>query len=308
MRTVHSEHVYDAPMTSIGSLDPELLRTFLEVRRCGSMTRAAETLYLSQPAVTRRLARLERALDLRLFERLGKTLHATEAGDALAQEAVELLAHLDRLAESLRARKSGERGRLRIGASTTPGLYVLPRALSRFQEAHPGIELSFRVENSLEIERKILANELDVGFVGAHLAHSAIRLRRLFDDDIALYASEGHPLTSRRVNARELARSLAIVREPGSATRGLVDGWFLRRRAPWRRILEIGCPEAAKPLVRAGVGFSYISARGLEGPGGAGLARIGLADFAVRRPIYVALHAQKALSPSVRAFLRLVAS
>ena len=288
---------------------PDLLRTFLEVHRLGSMTRAAETLYLSQPAVTRRLARLERALGIRLFERLGKTLHATEAGRALAREAGAVVGSLDRLAESVQAHKDGEHGRLRIGASTTPGLYILPPLLRRFQEQYPAVEVVFSVENSLRIEQKILLNELDVGFVGAHLSHSAVRLRPLLQDEIVFYASLSHPLAGRRVvNPRDLAGLPCVVREPGSATRRLVDSWLVRRKASLQRTLEIGCPEAAKPLVRAGLGFSYMSARGLVGDGGAGLTRLRVTGMQIRRPIFLALHAQKVPLTPMRRFLETVAT
>ena len=287
--------------------NPDLLRTFLEVRRLGSLTRAAETLYISQSAVTRRLDRLERSLGLSLFERLGRRLRLTEAGETLATEAEGLVGSLDRLAEAIQARKSGAHGRLRIGASTTPGLYLLPPLVLRYQQEHPSVEVRFSVENSLHIEQKLLINELDLGFVGAHLSHAAMRLKPVFQDEIVVYASATHPLARRAsVSARDLAQLTCITREPGSATRKLVDRWLARRRVSLHNVLEIGCPEAAKPLVRAGLGFSYMSSRGLEGPGGAGLVRLKVAGFSLTRPIYLAMHAQKVPPPPMSAFLTLV--
>lgn len=284
--------------------DPDLLRTFLSVHRHGNLTRAAEELFVSQPAVSRRVGRLERSLGLPLFERLGKSLHLTEAGEALAREAAALIGSAERLAEVVRARRSGEEGRLRIGASTTPGLYLLPRVLMRFRARYPKVDVQYAVENSLHIEERIVRNDLDLGFVGAHLTHAALRLQPVYEDEVVLYAASSHPLAKpRTVPPKALEREVCVVREPGSATRRLVDSWLRRSRTKLGRTMEIGCPEAAKVLVRAGVGFSYMSASGLQGDGGAGLTRLPVANLNLKRPIFLVRHADKRLSPAMSAFL-----
>jgi DNA-binding transcriptional LysR family regulator len=286
------------------SADPDLLRTFLAVHRRRNLTRAAEDLLLSQPAVSRRLERLERSLGLDLFERLGKRLHPTEAGEALAREAASLLGAAGRLAEAVRAHRTGEEGRLRIGASTTPGLYLLPPALLRFRARFPKVEVRFEVENSRRIEERIVRNELDLGFVGARLTHAALRTRVVARDRIVLYAGERHPLAARRPpSPADLAEATCVAREPGSATRRLVDAWLARARVRPRDEVEIRCPEAAKVLVREGLGFSYMSASGLAGPGGAGLAVLPLGADRLQRPIFLARHADKRVSRAMTAFL-----
>lgn len=307
MRTLHSAHGYHARMGRFRA-DPDLLETFLAVRRRGSVTRAAEELFLSQPAVSRRIARLEASLGLVLFERLGKTLHPTDAGETLAEHAAAFLGSADRLTEAVRARQAGETGRLRIGASTTPGLYLLPAVLRRFRARHPEIDVRYSVENSLHIEEKIVRNDLDMGFVGAHLSHGSVRLERLVTDEIVWYAATTHPFVERRrtIAPKDLAEEPCLVRETGSATRRLVDAALRRARVRLQRTLLIGCPEAAKVLVRAGVGIAYMSSLGLEGPGAAGLARISVAKMDLSRPIHLALHADKRLSPSMRLFLEAV--
>jgi DNA-binding transcriptional LysR family regulator len=307
MRIAHSVHGYHARMVEWDA-DPVLLRTFVAIRRHGNLTRAADELFVSQPAVSRRLERLERSLGLPLFERLGRSLHTTEAGESLAKEADVLLGSLARLAEAVRARHAGEVGCLRIGASTTPGLYLLPEVLDRFRARSPEVDVRFSVENSLQIEERIVRNELDVGFVGAHLAHAALRLDALIDDEIVWYVGARHAWAKARrpVGPRELASQTAIVREPGSATRRLVDGSLRRARVRLGRTIQIACPEAAKVLVRAGLGVSYASASALAGEGGAGLRRIAVAGVDIRRPVFLALHRDKRMSPPMTAFLDLV--
>jgi DNA-binding transcriptional LysR family regulator len=289
--------------------DPDLLRTFLAVRRHGNLTRAADELLLSQPAVSRRIDRLEKSLGLELFERLGKSLHLTDAGEALAGEAASLIGAAGRLAEVVRARRAGEEGRLRVGASTTPGLYLLPEALLRFRARFPRVEVHFEVENSRRIEERIIRNDLDLGFVGAHLTHAALRLRVLLRDRIVFYVADTHALARKRtLSPRDLVPEVGIVREPGSATRRLADLWLRRSRAHPQRTLEIRCPEAAKVLVRAGLGFSYMSASGLTGAGGAGLSVLPFDGPRLERPIFVVRHADKRESSTMDAFLRTVAA
>jgi DNA-binding transcriptional LysR family regulator len=296
------------PMTDWDA-DPDLLRTFLAVRRHGNLTRAADELLLSQPAVSRRIDRLEKSLGLELFERLGKALHLTDAGEALAQEAASLIGAAGRLAEVVRARRAGEEGRLRVGASTTPGLYVLPEILLRFRSRFPKVEVHFEIENSQRIEERIIRNDLDLGFVGAHLTHAALRMRVLLRDHVVFYAAETHALARRRAVApRDLEREVGIVREPGSATRKLADAWLRRARTHLKRTLEIRCPEAAKVLVRAGLGFSYMSASGLRGEGGRGLSTLPFNGPKLERPIFVVRHADKRESSAMRAFLAAVTS
>jgi DNA-binding transcriptional LysR family regulator len=214
---------------------------------------------------------------------------------------------VERLAETVRARRSGHEGRLRVGASTTPGLYLIPSVLRAFEERFPAVDVRYSVENSLHIEEKIVRNDLDLGFVGAHLTHASLRLRPLVDDEVVWFAGATHPLAARRSprEPRDLASATCIVRESGSATRRLVDAWLRRARVQCRKTILIGCPEAAKALVRSGVGISYMSARGLEADGSIGLKRIPLQGPRISRPIYLVTHADKRIAPPMAAFLNL---
>jgi DNA-binding transcriptional LysR family regulator len=288
-----------------GEADPDLLRTFLAVRRHRNLTRAAEEQFLSQPAVSRRIQRLERALGLPLFERLGKAIHPTEAGEALAREAESLIGSAERLVEVVRAHKVGEEGRLRVGASTTPGLHLLPRVVVRFRERWPKVDVHYTVENSLRIQDRIVRNDIDLGFVGAHLTHGDVALRPVYRDEIVLYAAASHPLARRRALApRDLEHELCFVRESGSATRRLVDAWARRSRVRLSRTVEVGCPEAARVLVRSGLGFSYASRIGLRGEAGRDLRILPVATFRVTRPLFLVRHADKRMSRPMAAFLR----
>jgi DNA-binding transcriptional LysR family regulator len=290
---------------NFGTVDPKLLRTFLAVRRHGSFTEAAREAFLTQPAVSRRIRQLEAELGIRLFEQIGKSLHLTDAGRVLAAEAEKLLGSIERSAEAVRAVRSVEHGSLRIGASSTPGFYLLPRIVGRFHRRFPGVDLGYVVDNSLRIEERIVRNELDLGFVGAHLTHEDLRLEPVARDEVVCFAHPSHPLARRaRIAAGQIEGQMWVTRERGSATRSLVEEWLAREGIHMSKTIELGCPEAVKALVAAGVGMSAISIHGLREEPRARLARLRIARMRLLRPIFLARHADKHVSPVMEAFLR----
>jgi DNA-binding transcriptional LysR family regulator len=205
----------------------------------------------------------------------------------------------------VRSGLAGGGERLRVGASTTPGLYHLPAVLRGFRLRHPGVELSFCIENSVGIESKLIRNDLDLAFVGIPLKAAGLRSRQVADDELVCYAAATHPLARQAATPRALAAETCITREPGSATRGLMERCLRRARVRPARTIEITGPEAAKVLVRAGLGFAYTSRAGLRGPLGAGLRELAIPGLRVARPIHLVLHAGKRLSPAMRAFVDL---
>lgn len=288
-------------------MNPHHLRTFAAVYGRLNYTRAAEDLFLSQPAVSRQIKQLEADLGVRLFEQIGKSLHPTDAARVLIAEAERLLGAIERAGEAVRAHRSASRGSLRVGASSTPGFYLLPRVLGRFHRSHPGVELSYMVENSLRIEQGILRNELDLGFVGAPLGSADIHQEHILDDEIVGFAAPDHPLAGRTIQPAELAGAVRVTRELGSATRRLFEEWLAAEGVDAGRAIALRCPEAVKVLVAAGIGFSFMSACGLEAEiRGGRLARLDVHGLDLRRPLCLVRHRDKHESPVMAGFLRLV--
>ena len=289
-------------------MNPEHLKTFLAVRKHLSYTRAAEERFLSQPAVSRQIQQLSRELGVSLFELIGKSVHLTDAGRTLAQEAERLLADIDRVAESVARNRSAESGRLRIGAGTTPGFYLLPAALGRFARKAPGVELHYTVEDSHSIEQKILRNELDLGFVGVAPRSEEIVAEPFAEDEIICLASPSHALAAKkRIDVKSLERETWILRHRGSATRELFESWLAKQGGAVGRTIELGCPEAVRSLVVAGVGFTYMSrlAVGTE-LRRKRLQRLPVKGLRLRRTIFVIRHVDKHVSPVLEAFLSIV--
>ena len=291
-------------------MSPTHLRTFLAVQRHLNYTHAARELLLSQPAVSRQMRQLEAALGVRLFEQMGKRLHLTDAGKTLLREASKLLGSFDRVRESVRAHQEAHRGSLRLGASTTPGLYLLPSILGRFHRARPDVDVAFSVENSLGIERAVLQNEIDLGFVGTRLASQELVQEPVARDEIVFFAGASHVLAGRkRVEPPALEKEVLVTREKGSATRKLVDTWLSRARVSFERSLALGSPEAVKALVAGGFGVSFFSLHGLKDDiGRRRVARLPVPGFKVERTIFAVRHKDKHESPLLRSFLDLVRS
>lgn len=286
-------------------MTPDQLRTFLAVSRHLSHTRAGRELHLSQSAVWRRVRQLEGELDVRLVEQFGKTLHLTDAGRVLAHEGEELLGHLGRVLESVREHTKGLHGRLRIGASTTPGYFLLPRALGRLHREHPELELRYQIANSSRIEQEILRNELDIGFVGGPLQSAELATEQLATDHIVCIASEDNPLArKRRVRPDELVRELCVVREPGSATRQLFESWLMSTGLRLERTLEVSSPQSGLALVAAGLGFSFVPRLALRGET-IPVVELAVTGLRIPRPITAAWHRSKHFRSPMKRLLEL---
>ncbi len=150
-------------------MDIRDLEVFLSVARHLNFTRAGEEVHLSQPSVSVRVRQLEEEFKVKLFEQLGKKVALTEAGRLLEPHARRVLAALDDARHVIEEIRELERGVLRIGASTTPGIYLVPKLLAKFKSRHPKIETHLEVADTRQVEEGLIRNEYDIGFVGGHL-------------------------------------------------------------------------------------------------------------------------------------------
>jgi DNA-binding transcriptional LysR family regulator len=288
-------------------LEPAWLATFLAVAEHRNYTRAAQALFLSQSAVSRQMQALQRALGLALVEQLGKRLALTAAGRDFLPHAEQLRAGLGRAFEALEPHRPGRGGRLRVGASTTPGLYLLPDALAAFAARHPDTSLEFRVADSRTIGDALARNDLDLGFVGGPAAREDLRTEVVADDRIAVYAAVRHPLARRRqIRPTALVAETFVVRPVGSATRDAFDSWLAAGDLRLRHTIEIACPEAAKRLVEAGLGLAISSRFGLSLTRDAGLVRLPVTGLDLRRQILAVRHRDKRDAAAAAALVDLV--
>jgi DNA-binding transcriptional LysR family regulator len=289
-------------------LTPDRLRTFLAAARHLSFTRAAAEVHLSQPAVSRQIAQVEAALGAKLFEQRGKAVHLTDAGRAFVPAAARILGDVERALEIVPALEGGRGGRLRVGASSTPGLYLIPKVLGAFHARWPEVELTYTVANTTRIEELIVRNELDLGFVGAHLAGGELVVTPFARDEVVCAAAARHPLAvrSRRAAPEELGRETLVLGEAGSATRVLFEAWLAAAGGSSGRTVELGSPEAIKAVVAGGFGVGVLPRLALARGSGRGLREVKVAAPPLTRNLSSVRHPSKPVSPAMTAFLRLV--
>ena len=242
------------------------LKIFLAVSERLNYTRAGEDVNLSQSGVSVRVRELERELGVKLFEQLGKKIALTEAGRILEPYARRVVAAVDDARQAIEEFRGLERGRLRIGASTTPGMYIVPRIIAEFKRRYPKIEISLGIKDTRGVEEGILRNEYDFGFVGSHLTGGDdIEAIAWCVDELLLIAAPKHALTRRKaINFRDITKESFIFRERGSATQAVVENSLREAGLQLEAVIELGNPEAIKQAVQSGLGIAFISKFAVE--------------------------------------------
>ena len=247
-----------------GPMNLYRLKIFLAVARRLSYSRAAEDLFISQPAVSRHVATLQRELGAQLLGQSGNRIFLTEAGRMVYGYAQRLFDVEEELSRALAEVANLGRGHLRLGASSTPGVYLLPPAVAGFQERYPGIEVSLLVANSEEVETRVLAGELDLGFVGMSF-QPGLQSLPYARDRLVIVAHPSHPLASEGAIRLERLRSERfLLREPGSGTRRVLDEELGRHGYRPGMVMELAGCEAVKRGAMAGMGIAAVSGYSVE--------------------------------------------
>lgn len=287
-------------------MDLPPLRSFLVLARTGNVTRAAEELQLTQPAVSNQLARLERELGLPLFDRTPKGMALTEAGRLFRRYAEEALGRLVDGREAIAQLAGLERGALAIGGGATATTYLLPPLLGRFHAQHPAIRLFVREQGSQAVVTSVLAGELDLGLVTLPLqAPSGARLHveRWVEDELLLIVPPGSPLERRRsFRWRDLEGQSLVLFEAGTAVRALIDQHLARAGIAVEVAMELRSIESIKQMVAQGIGAAFVSRFALQ------RRREGLAcaDAPLKRDLALITRADRLPSAAARAFLNLL--
>ena len=236
------------------------LRVFTEVARHLSFVRAAEALHLTPPAVTMQVKELESAIELPLFDREGRKVSLTTAGEYFLVYAKRLLATLKDADDAMARFRKLEQGVLNVGMVST-AKYFLPRLLTRFREEHPGIEVKLQVSANREhLVGLLQAGEVDIAVMGRPPKEMATRAEPFAAHPHVFVAPPGHPIL--RVGhppVSAVASHPLIVREPASGTRALMDRFFQDHRVEPRIAMEMPSNETIKQAVMAGMGLSFLS-------------------------------------------------
>lgn len=273
------------------------------VARHGSVSRAAEALHLTQPAVSLQIRHLADAVGLPLFERLGRRLVLTEAGETVLGCGRRVLEQLAELEETIGGIKGLEGGSLRICVATTVN-YFAARAVAAFCRAHPAVQVSLDVTNRETLLQRLTAGEADIALMGQPPRNLDLAADPFRENPLVVIAPLDHPLAGRRgIPLSELADAVFLVREHGSGTRIAMERYFSEHGFERARDVEMTSNESIKQGVEAGLGLGIVSLHTLELELQLRrLAVLDVAGFPIRRRWYVVHRSGKQLSPAARAF------
>ena len=241
--------------------DPMLfahLESFAEVARTGNVSRAAEALFLTQPAITARLRALERDLGVDLFVRTHRGMRLTDAGRAFLPYAERTIATVDEGRAVMTNLREGTTGSLVIGAAPAVSTYVLPGILRRFRTTHPHVRLGVRTGHTEEVLDMVLRGEAHIG-VGRPVRHTDVELIPLFEDEMLLVVAARHPFAARgRVSMAELAGERLVLFDRTSSYHELTSSLFRQAGVVPASTLELDNVEAAKKMVQQGLGVALL--------------------------------------------------
>ncbi len=283
------------------------LKIFLAVAETGNFSRAAEILHISQPAVSVQVKKLEEELGIPLLEHMGKTVHLTHAGLFLRDNARHLFRQADEMEEQLAQFRGITTGTLRLGASTTPGAYLLPFHLPVFQARFPKVNLFLQLGNTRAIQADLLNNSVDLAVLGEdELPLPELITEKLVDDELVLIGAASHPLAGTApVKWEDVITYPFVFREAGSNTREVFDHWVEEQGLLRPRGTELTSTEAIKRMVASGQALGVVSYMAVNWEISAGrLAPIPLTGFNLRRTFRLALHKDKKPTPLLLEFKR----
>jgi len=236
------------------------LRLFLAVAEYGGVTRAADAVFVSQPAVSKAVQELERQVGVPLLEHIGRRVALTEAGEILAGYARRIFALAEEGKREMDELRGLEQGQLAIGASTTIGIYLLPAVMGAFHARYPAISLTLIIENAELVLARLRAGALDLAFMEGSARGDDVRAEPYRRDDLTLVTAPTHPFARAGVaTPDELATAPFLMRERGSGTREAVEAAFLEHGIAPNTAMELGHTEAIKQAVAAGLGVSILS-------------------------------------------------
>jgi DNA-binding transcriptional LysR family regulator len=291
-------------------IDFRHLETFCRVAALKSFSRAADDLFLTQPTVSGHILYLERFLSLRLFDRTGREIRLTKAGEVFLRYASKILTVRKDLLNALSEFSQGIRGELSLGASTIPGEYLLPRLMGDFKREHPRFTLSLKISDTKNIVHELLQGHIEFGLIGAKVDHPSLHYEKFEEDEIIVIAPSDHPLTRERsVGFEDLLREPWIIREEGSGTQMTVER-VLRKKGKslkdFNVAIEMGSTSSVKEGVKAKLGLAFISRRAVEEELNRNLfSSITLEGVeSISRQIYIVSQRGKTLSPAGMEFLR----
>lgn len=281
------------------------LEVFLAAAKYENLSKAADSLAMSQSAASSALKDLEQQFDIQLFDRIGKRLQINELGRLMRPKAESLLVQAQELEQLFRQHE--QVGNLTIGATMTIGNYLCAGLMARYMEEQPQARLSLDVANTEEIAQKVEKFELDIGLIEGELTHSELDIIPWCEDELVVFCSPDHPYAKKNVlTEQDLLAAQWIIRESGSGTRQAFDRAMLGLLSELNILLEFQHNEAIKRAVDANLGIGCLSKITVEDSFVRGsLVPLTIPDRPWKRQFYFILHQQKYRTAGINHWMEL---
>ncbi|QQD16774.1 LysR family transcriptional regulator [Spongiibacter nanhainus] len=285
-------------------MDTQSLNAFLAVADAGSFSQAAEQLHLTQPAVSKRIAALERQLNCRLFDRIGRHVNLTEAGAALLPRAKRILLDIDEAQRSIDDLRGDVAGRLSMGISHHIGLHRLPPVLREFTRRHPGVQLDIDFMDSERAHDRILHGEMDLAVITlAPSKEEQLKSIAIWDDPLMVAVARDHPLADRgTVTATMLSRYTALPPGLNTYTGQIIKQLFDEQGLAMNVGMSTNYLETIKVMVSIGLGWSILPLTLLDDS----VTALKLEGRYLHRQLGCVHHRNRSLSNAARAFIGLL--
>ena len=279
------------------------LKTFFEVAKLGSVSKAAEKLFITQPAVSMQLRQLDDEFGIALFENVGRNIRLTNAGHEFMTQTGHVIASLKDL-EAVMAEHAGmRRGRIDLAIVST-SKYFIPMLLVQFNRMFPTIEVHLHIDNKENVFGMVERNEVDMAISGRVPESSEYISETFASNPQAFVSAPSHPLSRKKnISYEELSSYPLVVRERGSGTRAVMERCFENHQAPMNVFMEMPSNETIKQAVMANMGLTFLSMRTIRHELAAGhIALLDVVDTPVWGEWRVIHLKNKKLSPTLKAF------
>jgi DNA-binding transcriptional LysR family regulator len=288
-------------------MDFDQIHTFLEIVRLKSFSKAAQTCYRTQPAISAQIRQLEHELKAELFERFGSRISLTTAGKLFAQYAEQMMDLRRQAQNALNELETSPRGELVIAANEATCIYVLPSVFAEYKGQFPGVQLQVNRSYGARIVEAVMENVADFGLTQLPVAEKRVQVVDIYRDEIHCVVPAGHPLgRAERVSCEDVIPYLLLLPQSGM-TRNRLNAWFEKVEDDVQISMELDSTETMKRFVEAGLGISFLSASNCREEVAAGTLRsIPLAPEPMIRKLGLIYRKDKALSKAALGFIQVI--
>jgi DNA-binding transcriptional LysR family regulator len=284
------------------------LKIFYLAAKNRNLSLAAEQLFITQPAVTKGIQRLQEFYDMKFVDYIGKKLVLTDAGEVLYDIAEKIFELENQAEESIRDFQQRKRGHIRILSSESFGDYYLPRIIIGFSKAYPLVRITMNILPTEQVVENTVALNNDLGFISYPVNHPKLLAREVLEDRLVIIAPLAHPLTHKKmIEPADLAAQQMIMHENGSAPRKAIDEYIRMHNIQIKIPLEVSSNRAIKKAVEEGIGIALISRKVAQEEIRTGrLAAIPMSDPSMSRKFFIIHHRDKYLSEPLQGFIDMV--